>query len=184
MAFDVKAATPDTTLPTTGFLIGADSQAATDPSLYSFSAVSSALFGNVASNIEFGAHNTYTLGSNAVRLAVIYSVQVTTSQVNVGNYTIAANGIYFLNRFSIAAGGADGEVVFTNSPETAGADISTRTIKTTALTVATLPSAATRGAGSRSFVTDANAATFATVVAGGGSNAVPVYSDGTDWRIG
>lgn len=56
-----------------------------------------------------------------------------------------------------------------------------------ALTVATLPSAATLGAGARSFVTDANAthaAGLGTVVAGGGANAVPVYSDGTNWRIG
>ena len=39
-------------------------------------------------------------------------------------------------------------------------------------------------AGVRGFVTDANATTFASVVAGGGANGVPVYFDGTDWRIG
>lgn len=54
----------------------------------------------------------------------------------------------------------------------------------TTYTVATLPSASTMGAGARAFVTDANATTFASVVAGGGSNGVPVYSDGTNWRIG
>jgi hypothetical protein len=43
---------------------------------------------------------------------------------------------------------------------------------------------ATPGAGTRHFVTDANATTFASVVAGGGANPVPVYSDDTDWRIG
>lgn len=52
------------------------------------------------------------------------------------------------------------------------------------ITVASLPSAATAGAGARCFVSDATATTFASVVAGGGSNNVPVYSDGTDWRIG
>jgi hypothetical protein len=52
------------------------------------------------------------------------------------------------------------------------------------LTVATLPAAATAGASARAFVTDASATTFASVVAGGGPNKVPVYSDGTDWRIG
>lgn len=51
-------------------------------------------------------------------------------------------------------------------------------------TVATLPNPATEGAGARSFVSDANATTFASVVAGGGANQVPVYSDGTNWRIG
>lgn len=50
-------------------------------------------------------------------------------------------------------------------------------------TVATLPAAANTAYG-RAFVTDANATTFASVVAGGGANGVPVYSDGTNWRIG
>lgn len=51
-------------------------------------------------------------------------------------------------------------------------------------TVATLPAASTAGVGARSFVTDANAATFNTVAAGSGTNKVPVFSDGTAWRIG
>lgn len=51
-------------------------------------------------------------------------------------------------------------------------------------TVAGLPAAGTAGAGYRSFVTDANATTFASIVAAGGANGVPVYSDGTNWRIG
>lgn len=57
-------------------------------------------------------------------------------------------------------------------------------VKTQVTTVAGLTAAATAGAGARSFVTDANATTFASVVAGGGANGVPVYSDGTNWRIG
>jgi len=51
-------------------------------------------------------------------------------------------------------------------------------------TVATLPSAATSGVGARAFVSDANATTFASTVAGGGANKVPVYSDGANWKIG
>jgi hypothetical protein len=48
-------------------------------------------------------------------------------------------------------------------------------------TVATLPSPTQ---GLRRFVSDATVTTFASVVAGGGSNPVPVYSDGAAWRIG
>jgi hypothetical protein len=55
---------------------------------------------------------------------------------------------------------------------------------TTVYTVATLPSAATAGVGARSFVSNATVTTFASIVAGGGANQVPVYSDGTNWRIG
>ena len=51
-------------------------------------------------------------------------------------------------------------------------------------TVAGLPAAGTVGAGTRAAVTDANATTFNAIVAGGGSNFVPVISDGTNWRIG
>jgi len=57
-------------------------------------------------------------------------------------------------------------------------------VKTSPVAVSGLPSASSVGAGSRAFVTDANATTFASIVANGGSNGVPVYSDGTNWRIG
>jgi len=53
--------------------------------------------------------------------------------------------------------------------------------------VALLPAAATAGAGADAFVSDstvAAAGNFGAVVAGGGANGVPVYSDGTNWRIG
>lgn len=54
----------------------------------------------------------------------------------------------------------------------------------TQLRVTTVASLGTATAGRRALVTDANATTFAAVVVGGGSNAVPVYADGTNWRIG
>lgn len=50
--------------------------------------------------------------------------------------------------------------------------------------VATLPGAATLGAGARAFVIDSSVSTFGSTVAGGGSGKVPVYSDGTDWKVG
>lgn len=49
---------------------------------------------------------------------------------------------------------------------------------------AALPSAATAGAGARAFVTDATSTTFNASLTGGGANRVPVFSDGTVWRIG
>ena len=59
--------------------------------------------------------------------------------------------------------------------------------RTAGFTVAALPAAATAGAGARAYVTDGSvvaAGNFGTIVAGGGANGVPVYSDGTNWRIG
>jgi hypothetical protein len=62
----------------------------------------------------------------------------------------------------------------------------TPVLQTTIYSVATtaLPSATTVGKGAKAFVSDATVATFASAYTGGGSNNVPVYSDGTVWRIG
>jgi hypothetical protein len=57
-------------------------------------------------------------------------------------------------------------------------------VKQTVYTVATLPSASTSGAGAKAFVSDATANTYGTTVTGGGSTNAPVYSDGTNWKIG
>jgi hypothetical protein len=45
---DLKTETPDTTLPSTGFLFGADSQAAVSPSVYSTQTVATALLGSTS----------------------------------------------------------------------------------------------------------------------------------------
>ena len=55
---------------------------------------------------------------------------------------------------------------------------------TTVFTVATLPSASTSGSGARSFVSDAASPTFGATVVGSGAVTVPVYSDGTVWKVG
>jgi hypothetical protein len=48
MAVDLKTLTPDTSLPTTGFLFGADSQASTNPSVYSTQTVATTLLGSTS----------------------------------------------------------------------------------------------------------------------------------------
>jgi hypothetical protein len=55
---------------------------------------------------------------------------------------------------------------------------------TTNYLVADLPSAADSGSGARAFVSDATTPTFGATVAGGGAVKVPVYSDGTNWKVG
>ncbi len=60
------------------------------------------------------------------------------------------------------------------------------TVRTPAVTVAGLAALPTPTAGDRCFVSDANVAhagNSGTIVAGGGANFVPVYFDGTNWRI-
>lgn len=56
-------------------------------------------------------------------------------------------------------------------------------VQTTPVTYAQLPNAV-GNAGARAFITDGSSTTFAATVAGGGANKVPVYSDGTVWKVG
>jgi hypothetical protein len=51
-------------------------------------------------------------------------------------------------------------------------------------TVGALPSASASGVGYRAFVTDSSVSTFGSTVASGGTSKVPVYSDGTNWKVG
>jgi hypothetical protein len=76
---------------------------------------------------------------------------------------------------AIARDGAGLKVVLGDN--TAGAFI-----KTAAVTVASLPSAATAGAGARMTVTDASAPSYGATVSGGGAVLTNVTSDGTNWK--
>lgn len=57
-----------------------------------------------------------------------------------------------------------------------------RLLRLRVYTVATLPAAGT--AGRTAFVSDALAPTFGATVAGAGAVGVPVYDDGTNWKVG
>ena len=47
---NLKSATPDTTITTSAFLFGADSQSAAAPSVYAVSTVRDAILGNIPTN--------------------------------------------------------------------------------------------------------------------------------------
>jgi hypothetical protein len=57
-------------------------------------------------------------------------------------------------------------------------------ISASATIVANLPTPSIGLAGARAVVQDATATTFHSIVAGGAANTVPVFCDGTNWRIG
>ncbi len=58
------------------------------------------------------------------------------------------------------------------------------TNRTVPCAFASLPSATSVSAGGRALITNGAAATFNTTAAGGGANVVPVFSDGTQWKVG
>ena len=67
------------------------------------------------------------------------------------------------------------------------ADPAVDSVQYTLYTVAQLPAASAALAGTRSVVSNSNAAYTAGIgatVAGGGSNIVPVFCNGTNWVIG
>ena len=57
-------------------------------------------------------------------------------------------------------------------------------VKTGTFTSSTLPTATAAGAGARAFVTDSIFQTWGQSYTGGGSNAVPIWSNGSGWYIG
>jgi hypothetical protein len=66
---------------------------------------------------------------------------------------------------------------------TTGLAINYGTAVLSSYTVSGLPAASSAGAGALAYVTDANATTARSTVAGGGSNKVVCVSDGTNWTI-
>lgn len=62
--------------------------------------------------------------------------------------------------------------------------VTSNIVKTVVYTVANLPAASGAGAGSRAFVSDSSVNTFGEKVLTGGSNNVPVFSNGTFWLVG
>ena len=57
-------------------------------------------------------------------------------------------------------------------------------VKSTVFLVADLPEADALAIGSRAFVSDAQSVDFNAALLGGGSGVVPVFCDGTTWRVG
>jgi hypothetical protein len=110
-------------------------------------------------------------------------------RVALGSSDLSQNNVRILDAItgsnpSLDAHGPDTNISLTLTPKGSGGVISTGPIKTVSTTFGALPTAATAGSGARAFVTDCNTATFLATAAAGGSNKVPVVSDGTNWLVG
>ena len=135
-----------------------------------------------------GAGNT-AVGSDAL-LVVTGSNNVALGYAAGNSLTTGSNNIVIGYDADGSAVGVSNEITLGNSSITSlrvpGLTMTAglKWINNGTQTVAALVAAATAGAGARAVVTDANATTFHSIVAGGGANVVPVFSDGTNWRIG
>ena len=135
--------------------------------------------------------NNVSIGNGSLLLAAGTAANNTAVGYYAGaNVTSGSNNTIIGYNASASAGGVSNEITLGNSSITslrvpgltltAGA----KWINNGTQTVAALVAAGTAGAGARAVVTDASATTFHSIVAGGGANVVPVFSDGTNWRIG
>jgi hypothetical protein len=125
---------------------------------------SNAITSSASTNITLA--NSFVLNSTAnsverISLAGLYSIfNLVYDKTNSTFAGTSLNAIDYFQRINVD------NVMFTN------------------LTVGTLPSASTSLAGTRAFVTDALSPTFGSTVAAGGAVKTPVYSDGTNWKVG
>ena len=138
--------------------------------------------------VTFGAGNT-ALGSDALLVVTGYN-NVALGYAAGDSLTTGSNNIVIGHNADGSAVGVSNEITLGNSSITSmrvpGLTMTAglKWINNGTQTVAALVAAGTAGAGARAVVTDANATTFHSIVAGGGANVVPVFSDGTNWRIG
>jgi hypothetical protein len=131
---------------------------------YGTSSQQNTLLGRSAGSNQTSGNNNIIIGYNAAGSTTTVSNEITLGNASVTNFRVPGVGLIVAdNPNTLSTAG------YTNNGES---------------TVADLVAAATAGSGARAFVTDATSTTFASTVAGGGSNKVPVYSDGTNWKIG
>lgn len=154
--------------------------------------------GNVISPNTFnvGTANSYTHydqttgGTELVSAGNLYLYANTAQWLFLSNGTMQSQGAFTLEsggNISLAiAGNANSNVAFANTGMTLSGNVSLGKLITSNVTnYSGLPAATTPGI--RAFISDANlvaVGNFGNAVSGGGSNTVPVWSDGNNWLIG
>jgi len=130
--------------------------------------------GSISTNTK--TLNLATGSSNTVNISLGTAQTTTGTNITIG-------GDLSSNVINIASNGSTSGAQTITIGSTVGTNTTTINglLKQNTYTVATLP---TGSAGSRSFVTNALTPTFGAAVVGGGSVGIPVYHDGTSWKVG
>ena len=123
----------------------------------------SIVFNATGSNLRNTTANTFTVApirNDVANIAEIVFYNTTSKEITYGNIVSVAGNV-------------------------TGGNISTAgLVKTGSFVTGTIPAASGVGAGARAFVTDADSITFGNLYVGGAANAMPVWSNGTNWYIG
>lgn len=123
---------------------------------------------------------TLNVGGATGTGALTFGRSTETQTVNIATGIVASTKIKTINIGTSSAVGSTTNISIGSSLGTSSILINGLLNQQTK-TVATLP---TGYAGSRSFVTDALSPSFGVAVTGGGAVSVPVYYDGTSWKVG
>jgi hypothetical protein len=127
-----------------------------------------------------GSGNVINVGATTGTQTLTFGRSVGSQTVNIASGATASS---LTKTVTIGTQGVAGSTTNIAIGSTAGTSTTTVNglLKQQTYTVATLP---TGSAGARSFVTDALAPSFGVAVASGGAVGVPVYHDGTSWKVG
>lgn len=131
--------------------------------------------GGIGVLFDYSVNNIYPTGHT------FYSPDISSAQFPAGAYLnsgLPAGGtqvhqFFGINRQNTGVAPTIAGVAFYEG-------FSSKTVPVTVSQLAAVPPST----GARAIVSDATATTFASIVAGSGGNTVPVYYDGTNWRIG
>lgn len=136
---------------------------------------------NIALSVANAAQPNITSVGTLTSLAV--TGNITAGNLNGGNIVVA-NYFYgdggFLTNVAVSYSNSNVANYLPTYTGTLGSSV----VKTNPVAVSSLPAAAAAGAGARAFVNDADSTTFNAPAQGGGSNLMPVFSNGTGWFIG
>jgi hypothetical protein len=139
--FDIKAASPDTSLPSTGFLFGADSQASANPSIYPLANAITSILENAASadilsfnsDTIFGRRNAANFRLGAADAAAPVAQTLSVQSVVAGTTNTAGANLTITGSQGTGTG-AGGSLIFQVAP--AGSSGSAQNALATALTIA------------------------------------------------
>lgn len=129
---------------------------------------------NSANVLSASPNLVYNTSNNTLVVDNLTTGNYTAANINFGNLTVTGNA----NLATVEASG----LIESLSQVTTPTLYVTAKIIALPVTFATLPAFATTGW--RAFITDANTTTFNAIVGGGGANRVPVFHNGTNWRVG
>ena len=137
---------------------------------------SDAIGGNGCSYFAAGRFMVGTSGAGVSAITEASGIVIESPSYAGGTVVASSAGLRIKNQ-------GTGYSIFTGTGTAQfGGDIIVNGItKQAAMTVASLPAGSV---GQRSFVTNALAPAFGVAVAGGGAVGVPVYHDGTSWKVG